>query len=392
MSRLAGTDLVRLAGRGARGHPVRFLLSALGIGIGVAAMVAVAGITQSSKAELSNLLEALGTNVLKVYPTADLRGRPSMLPRTAAPMLGSIGPVTAVSGLTVLQSEAAYRSPYVPSGQTSSVLVTSVSTDLLATLRGQVADGHWFTATEQRYPAVVLGWAAARRLGVDAPGLRLWMHQQWWVVVGVLRPLPLAPELDSSVLVGGSAAQDYLGADGTLSAVYLRVPEDQLGPVERVVPPTASPEHPELVGVSRPSDALAAKLVADATLNRLLLGLAAIGLLVGGIGVSNTMIIAALERRPEIGLRRALGATRGQIAAQFLAESLVMATAGGVLGVLLGDLVTVVYAQVQGWPLSLPLWVSGAAVLLTVLVGAVAGLYPAVKACRVPPTEALSST
>ena len=391
MARLSPADIARVASRGLRGHPLRFSLSALGIAIGVAAMVAVVGITQSSRAQLDDLLSQLGTNLLRVYPAPDLQGRQTRLPTEAVSMLGRIGPVTAASGTGELPDVGVYRSPYVPSGKTSSVALQAVDPSLLTTLRGTLTGGHWFTTANQAFPTVVLGSDAAERLGVHTPGTRLWIDAQWWVVVGILDPLRLAPSLDAAALVPIPAARTYAGFDGTLTGVYLRTDEHQVMSVTGVIPRTASPEHPDQVGIARPSDALTAQLTANDTLNRLLIGLAAIGLLVGGIGISNTMIIAVIERRPEIGLRRALGATRGNIAAQFLSESALMSATGGLAGALLGYAVTLVYAHVQAWGTSLPLWVGAAAVLLTALVGTVAGLYPAIRASRESPTHALAS-
>ena len=143
--------------------------------------------------------------------------------------------------------------------------------------------------------------------------------------------------------------------------------------------------------VSRPSDALAAQQAVGTALNGLLLGLGAVALLVGGVGVANTMVISVLERRAEIGLRRSLGATRGQVRLQFLVESLLLAALGGVGGVLVGIAVTASYAAYQGWPAVVPVWASAGGVGATVVIGAVAGLYPAWRAARLSPTEALSS-
>lgn len=390
-ARLAPADLIRVATRGLRGHPLRFALSALGIAIGVAAMVAVGGITQSSRAELSTLLAQLGTNVLRVHPVPDLQGNPTRLPATAATMLTNIGPVSGGSGVAEATGLGVYRSAYIPSGQTNSLIVASVEDDLLDVLHGDVAAGHWFTKANAAFPTAVLGRSAAQRLAITEPGSRVWIGGTWWTVVGILGPLHLAPELDSAALIPSIAAQGHLAMDGSLTSVYLRAPDAQVEAVSAVAAATASPHHPEQVGVDRPTDALTAKLTADATLNRLLLGLAAIGLIVGGIGVSNTMIIAVIERRAEIGLRRALGATRGNIATQFLTESMLMAATGGVLGVFLGYGVTIIYAHGQGWALSLPVWVGFAGVVLTTLVGSIAGLYPALKASRESPTSALAA-
>lgn len=391
MSRLRPTDVLRLALRGLRGQPLRFALSVLGIAVGVTAMVAVGGITQSSRLEIDRQLADLGTNLLTVTPTKDLQGQPTRLPTTAATMLNNIAPVTAASTVGVLEDTNAYRTPYVPSGRTSSVVVAAVTPSLRATLRGSLAHGSWFTAAGSKFPTVVLGSAAAQRLDVEQPGVRLWIGHQWAVVVGILHPLPLAPDLDASVMLPTPAAITYFHYDGTSTAIYLRTPEAQVLAVSAVTAATANPQHPELVAVSRPSDALSAKQAADDVLNRLLLGMAGIGLLVGGIGVSNTMVVAGLERRSEIGLRRALGATQGHIAIQFLAESVLMSVCGGFFGALLGYIVTAYYAHAHNWGLALPLWVGTLAIALTALVGAAAGLYPALKASRSAPVTALAT-
>ena len=143
--------------------------------------------------------------------------------------------------------------------------------------------------------------------------------------------------------------------------------------------------------MARPSDALAAQRVTDKALTGLLLGLGGVALLVGGLGVVNIMIISVLERRAEIGLRRALGATRRQIRTQFFTESLLLSAVGGVAGVLFGVAVTVTFAISQGWPATVPGWVQLGGVLATVAIGGFAGIYPAVRASRLPPTEALAT-
>lgn len=384
-------DTGRLASRGMRGHPLRFVMSVIGIAIGVAAMVAVAGIAQSSRVALDDQLDRLGTNLLTVVPAEDPDGEPTRLPAVARQMVGNIAPVTSASAVGVLSEVGAYRSPYVPTGQTSSVVVAAVDQSLVDTLHGQLARGSWFSEANQAFPTAVLGSRAAIRLGVSEVGTRLWIKGQWVVVVGILKPLDLASELDPAVMLPQQAALERFAADRTATSLYLRAHESQVVAVSEVLPATANPQHPELVSVSRPSDALAAKQAADRVLNRLLVALAGIGLLVGGIGVSNTMIIASMERRSEIGMRRALGATRGNIAVQFLAESMLMSVAGGAVGALAGFTITTFYAHAHGWHLALPLWVGLVATVLTGAIGAAAGLYPAVKASRVSPALALAT-
>jgi putative ABC transport system permease protein len=263
--------------------------------------------------------------------------------------------------------------------------------DLPATVGATIHSGSWLNPATATYPGVVLGDTAARRLDLPGIGVRVWLGGQWYTVVGVLDPVPLAPELNSAVLVGWASAQSYLDFDGHPTTVYLRATESQVISVRDVLARTTNPAEPSGVRVSRPSDALAAKQATDTALNGLLLGLGAVALVVGGVGVANTMVISVLERRGEIGLRRSLGATRRQIRGQFLAESLLLSALGGAGGTVLGSAVTGAYAYSQEWPTVVPPVAMAGGVGVTLLIGAVAGLYPAIRASRLSPTEALAT-
>ncbi|GAA0800484.1 ABC transporter permease [Spirilliplanes yamanashiensis] len=386
--RLAPADVLRVGAAGLRARPLRVTLSAVGIAIGIAAMLAVVGISASSRAEVDRALTALGTNLLTAAPGQTLFGDEATLPAESLAMVRRIGPVESVSATAVLDAKV-YRTDHVPAAETGSIAVRAARDDLLGTVGGTVARGRWLT--ESAAPAVVLGATAARRLGVTAPGVRVWLGGAWYAVTGILAPVPLAPELDASALVGWSSAAALLDFDGAPTTVYTRSAEPAVEAVRAVLAATVNPAAPNEVTVSRPSDALAAARATDAALNGLLLGLGAVALLVGGVGVANTMVISVLERRPEIGLRRALGATRGQVRTQFLVESLLLATLGGVAGVLTGALVTAGYALSRDWPPVVPGWALAGGVAATTLVGAVAGLYPAMRAAALPPTRALAS-
>jgi len=366
------------------------LLSALGIAIGVSAMVAVVGVSVSSKAELNRRLEALGTNLLRVSPAPDLRGEAGRLPPQARSMVSRIGPVTSAAAIGELPT-GVYRNDHIPAGRTGSLTVQAAEPGLRATVGATIRRGVWFNPATERYPTVVLGATAAERLGITEPGTRVWIGARWCTVIGVLAPVPLVPELDGAALVSWPAAERYLGFDGRPTTVYVRAAERDVLGVAAVLPRSANPEHPEEVAVARPSDALTAKVAADSTLTSLLVGLGAVALLVGGIGVGNTMIISVIERRSEIGLRRSLGATRSQIRNQFLTESLLVSALGGVGGAVLGTVITGTYAVLQGWPTVVPPWASGVGVAATLVIGSAAGLYPAVRAGRLPPTVALAA-
>jgi putative ABC transport system permease protein len=388
-ARLRPSDLLRLGGVGLRARPLRAVLSALGIAIGIAAMTAVVGISSSSRADLDRTLAALGTNLLTVTPGHTMFGDDATLPDESTSMIRRIGPVLSATATGSVSGAHAYRTDRIPPAQTNGLAVLAAQLDLLRTVGATVSRGTWLNAATERYPAVVLGEDAARRLG-DVPAI--WMRGRWWTVAGVLDRVPLAPELDSAVLTGWAAAGTYLGFDGHPTTVYSRSADPQVEAVKNVLAATANPSDPNEVEVSRPSDALPARRAANATFTALLLGLGAVALLVGGIGVANTMVISVLERRAEIGLRRSLGATRGQVRTQFVTESLLLSLLGGVGGVLLGFLVTSLYSATQHWPAVVPPWALAGGVAATVLIGALAGLYPAVRAARLAPTEALAAS
>ncbi|WP_433081133.1 ABC transporter permease [Dactylosporangium sp. CA-052675] len=383
-------DIVRLGAVGLRTRPLRVVLSALGIAIGIAAMVAVVGISTSSRAEVDRRLAALGTNLLTVGPGKSFFGDASHLPEEAEAMVARIGPVTTVSATGRVTSAHVYRTDRIPSSETGGIAVLAARTTLPGTVGANVRAGTWLAAPT--YPTVVLGSRAAEILGLtDGLGLNVWLGGHWFTVVGILDPVPLAPELDSAALIGWPVAASVLGFDGYATTIYSRSRDDAVSSVADVLAATANPAAPNEVQVSRPSDALAAKAATDQAYTGLLLGLGAVALLVGGVGVANTMVISVLERRSEIGLRRALGARRRDVRAQFLAESLLLAGLGGFFGVLLGLLVTESYAAWRSWPAVLPLWALVGGFLATVVIGAGAGLYPAMRAARLSPTAALAS-
>jgi putative ABC transport system permease protein len=391
-ARLAFADVLRVGAAGLRARPLRVFLSALGIAIGIAAMLSVVGISTSSRAELDRTLDRLGTNLLTVGPGQTFFGEDSHLPDEAIEMIDRIGPVESVSATGNIDAQV-YRTDQIPTTQSGGIAVRAARTDLPATVGATLASGAWLNDATAKYPAVVLGSAAADRLGVAlaGPSVQVWLGGQWFTVVGVLQPVPLAEELDTAALVGWPVAESALGFDGYATTVYTRAAESSVEAVQGVLAATANPENPNEVKVSRPSDALAAKQATDEALNGLLLGLGAVALLVGGVGVANTMVISVLERRAEIGLRRSLGATRGQIRIQFLAESLLLSALGGLAGVLLGVAVTTAYATTQSWPTEVPAWALGGGLTATLLIGALAGAYPAVRASHLAPTEALAA-
>ncbi len=389
-ARLTLRDLVRMAAAGLNTRRQRAAMSALGIAIGVAATVAVLGLSASAQAGLLAEIDRLGTNLLTVANGTNFLGQAGEMPTAAPDMIARLGGTEQVA-YTGQLSASAYRNPLVPSGDTGGLTVRAASVDLLPVIGTTVAKGSYLNAATATLPVAVLGAAAATQLGIDqvTPGERIWVGGQWFYLAGILAPAPLAPEIDTSVLIGFPAAASYLDFDSHPSTVYVRANNSQVAAVDSLLGQQADPEDPSQVSVSQPSKALVARAQAKGAFTGLFVALAAVALLVGGIGVANIMVISVLERRGEIGLRRALGATRTQIRVQFLSEAMLLAGLGGLAGIAAGVLATAVYAITQGWSIVVPplAWAGGLAAALAI--GAISGLVPAQRAAALSPTEAL---
>jgi putative ABC transport system permease protein len=392
LTRLRPSDLAGLASIGLRTRKLRASLSALGIAIGVAAIVAVLGLASSSQAQLLAEIARLGTNLLTVTNGQTFTGTTAELPDASSGMVARLPGVNYVQ-YTGTVNVNAYRSPLIPSFDTDALSVQAASLGLPGAVGTSIAPGSYLNAATAGKPVAVLGYEAAQLLGIDRiwPGMRIWIGGRWFYVVGILNSATLAQQLDTSILVGFPAAEKYLGFDGHPSELYVRTVNTQAATtrVDNLLGYQANPENPSEVDVSQPSQALTAQADAAGAFGTLFLGLGAVALLVGAVGVANIMIISVLERRQEIGLRRALGATRGQIRVQFLSEAILLALLGGVAGDIAGGVATAVYAHVKGWPTVIPAeaWAGGLAA--AILIGALAGLLPAIRAARLSPTQAL---
>ena len=389
-SRLLWRDTIGLGYRGILTRRGRSVLTAAGIAIGIAAIVAVLGISASGRADLLAVLDDLGTNLLRVTQGQGILGQSDGFPDGAAEMAGRIGPVSRYSATTLVDTSVR-RSELIPELQTSGIGVFTARDNLLDVLGGTMQEGRFLDAAADRLPVTVLGSVAAGRLGIRTldPQPRVYLGETWFTVVGIVDELPLHPDLERAAFIGSTIAADLFDTTAAPSAIYLRVNPEVVEDVVDVLPASVNPESPDQVEITRPSDALAARQAAEEALTGLLVALGAVALLVGGVAIANIMVMSVLERRMEIGVRRALGATRGHIRAQFLIESTLLAAAGGVVGVLLGAGITVAFAINRDLTLAVPVAGLFGSIGAALLVGAVAGLYPAIRAARIEPAEAV---
>jgi putative ABC transport system permease protein len=392
IARLPVRELFGTALAGLFTRRLRAALSALGIAIGIGAMVAVVGVSSSTQASLLSEIDGLGTNLLTVTPGQTLVGNDEVIPKTAPAMIAHIRHVNSdVAAVYQVSTANVYRTPLVPSNQTGGLGVDAAGKALPRVLGASLASGHFLDAVADRYPEAVLGAQAAQVLQITNVGRHVLVSlgNTWFSVVGILRPVLLDSTLDSEVYISLPVAERMFDVKANPSEIYLRASVNFVSGVSGLLAPTADPQHPDGVNVSRPSDALEARAAAKGQLTTLLLGLGAVALLVGAIGIINIMVISVLERRTEIGLRRALGATRRHISLQFLTESAMLAAIGGVTGLVLGAGATQAYALTKHEPFVVPLYALITAPAAGFLIGVVAGIYPAAKAAQLSPTEAL---
>ncbi len=389
-SRLRFGDLLTTGLLGLTTRVGRTILTAGGIAIGIASMVSVMGISSSSRADVLAELDRLGTNLLAVEAGTSLFGDEAKLPDNASDRIRRVPATESAASLSRTTVDIV-RSDVMPAGRNGGTSVSAAEPQLLETLAGTMATGRFLEDGDDPLPVVVLGSEAAAQFGIGSLANRptVLIDEHRFAVVGVMDPLTLYPDVDRMALVGYDVAVDLFELERAPSTVYLRADPDHVEGLREILGRTVDPSSPSSVSVTRPSESLSAKAEVDKNLTNLLLGLGAVALVVGGVGIANVMVISVLERRNEIGVRRAIGATRRHIAAQFVVESAALATIGGAVGVGLGSLVTIGYASRQDWTIDVPIEGLGLGVLAALVIGALAGLYPAIRAARLDPAEAV---
>ena len=388
--RLKIKDLFFVALYGVRARRGRAALTSIGIGIGIAAIVAVTGISASGRADLLATLESLGTNLIKASPQAGFFGTQEKLPDGVVGMVERIGPVEEVTSTT--QTDLIVRrSDFISEFEGGGISTIVTSPELLKVVGGNLIEGRFIQDGLSNIPVTVLGSVTASRLGINTleTPTKILIGNEWFGVVGILDELKIHPDLDRSVFIGYEVAKTLFDIDKEPTTIYVRANPTYIEDVVEVIAPSMNPENPDQVQVSRPSDALEAQEAADAAFTNLLLGLGSVALLVGGVAIANVMVMSVLERRMEIGVRRSIGATRKEIRYQFLLESIVLSGIGGLVGVVLGTGVTLGYTNYTDIVFSIPVSQVLGAILLALLIGAISGVYPAIKASKIQPAEAV---
>jgi len=383
-------DLFFVALYGVKARKGRAAMTSIGIGIGIAAIVAVTGISSSGRADLLATLESLGTNLIKASPQAGFFGSQEELPDGVIGMVERIGPVEEVTSTT--QADLLVRrTDFISEFEGGGISTVVTSSELLDVIGGNLSEGRFITDGLSDIPVTVLGSVSAERLGINnlSQPSKILIDDEWFGVVGILDELKIHTDLDRNVFIGYGVASTLFDIDKEPTTIYLRANPNFIEDVVDVLAPSMNPENPDQVEVSRPSDALEAQQAAETAFTNLLLGLGSVALLVGGVAIANVMVMSVLERRMEIGVRRSLGATRREIRYQFLLESVILSGIGGLVGVLLGVAITLGYTNYTNIVFSIPVWQIFGAVLLALLIGAISGVYPAIKASKIQPAEAV---
>ena len=390
--KLGLSDIYSVAVYGIKARKGRSIMTSIGIGIGIAAIVAVVGISASGKADLIATLESLGTNLIKASPTSGFFGTQDELPKGVLGMVERIGPVDEVTSTT--QTDLLVRrTEFISELEGGGISVIVTNPELLDVVGGSLVEGRFIDSGLSNLPVATLGSVTAKRLGINnlEEPVKILINNQWFGVIGIIEKLSIHPDLDRSVFIGYGVAKELFNIESEPSTIYLRANPIYVEDVVDVLAPTMNPENPDQVEVSRPSDALEAQEAAEAAFTSLLLGLGSVALLVGGVAIANVMVMSVLERRMEIGVRRSIGATRSEIRTQFLLESILLSGFGGLVGVLLGAGITVGYTRYADITFSIPIGQVLGSIILALAIGALAGLYPAIRASKVQPAEAVRS-
>lgn len=401
--RFSVQDLIVEASYGIGARPARLVMTTLGTVLGIASLVVTIGFAQTAAGQIAKQFDAVSATQVVISPgttqtqsgaapTAQLPwDSPERVERLVGVVTAGLIAEVPSAGLTI--SAVPVNDPSAPATVSPPLIATSAG--LLEAVRGQIVTGRFFDEghDERGDRVAVLGTRAAERLGINRVDRQpsIFIDGLAYSVMGIIDDVQRRADLlDAVIIPMGAARSDFRlpGADELQVQIDIGA-----GPlVARQAPVALDPNAPENFGVQAPSAGSELRDNVQADVNVVFLVLGIIALLAGGLGIANVTMLSVMERVGEIGLRRALGSTRKQIAGQFMVESIVIGLLGGLIGSALGIFAVVVVSAIQQWTPVLDPFLAIGSALLGAVVGFAAGWYPASKASRIEPISALRGT
>ena len=392
---MSGTrDLVGVAFSGLVARKMRTALLLLGPMIGVAAIIAAVGLTDSAKGDLKRKVAELGTNLIEATAASSFGTSDPTLPEDAVERARTVVDVESVSAVVELTNVVV--TPYEAVREffeTVPVPVLAADDALPAVLEVPLVSGRWIDEFDEVSGArsAVIGIGLAREFEVlpgEVRSIVLGDHE--YAVVGVLDSVELEPAFDNAVFIPFSAAdEDFVADDILQNKLYVRAREGTEDTTAEALKVAVNLGGPDEISTELKSEALELASQSDRQLQLIVVAMGLLAIVVGGIGIANVMSISVIQRSAEIGIRRALGHTRGTIAAQFLLEAVVVGVLGGILGVAVGVAAIGVGVVAAGWVFTLQPILVPAGIAIAVVISVFAGLSPAVRAARLEPLETL---